>query len=87
MVKDAADAYADTGDAARQNFDDAMRDWRVERDPPDDVDVPFQPGRYAEETDRNIDPFQDPRAPRLADGDGYRVEPDGGGAAVVPDSQ
>jgi hypothetical protein len=87
MVKDAADAYADTDAAARRNFDRSMRKWSREEAPPDEVNVPFRPGEYAEETDRDIDPFQDPRAPRLADGDGYRVEPDGGGAAVAPDSQ
>lgn len=87
MVKDAADSYAETDDAARERFDELMKNWGREVDRPDDVDVRFRPGEYARGTDRGIDLFQDPRAPRLADGDSYRVEPDEGADPVAPDSQ
>lgn len=84
MVKEAADSYAHTDDELRAQFNKVMDRWQTDTKPPDDINVPFNPDKYAGETDRDIDPAEHPPPPRLDDGDSYRIEPD---IDNPPDSQ
>lgn len=84
MVKDAAEVYADTDDARRGHFNNIMDDW--EDAGVGDVDVEFNYGEYAEETERRThypvhpsapvnDPgYRDPSRPEVGGDDAYTLE-------------